>query len=147
MINLYLNFSDENKLSRGQWSNPFDFFVSCLGYAVGLGNVWRFPLLCFKYGGGSFLVINTKYYILYIVVYFYYICNALYYMHIYAHIKFNVFLKIPYIIMLFAAGLPVFFLEIAIGQYAGVGPIKLFGRLAPILRGVGLVSMRLYLFL
>ena len=68
-------------------------------------------------------------------------------MHIYAHIKFNVFLKIPYIIMLFAAGLPVFFLEIAIGQYAGVGPIKLFGRLAPILRGVGLVSTRLYLFL
>ena len=49
--------------------------------------------------------------------------------------------------MLFAAGLPVFFLEIAIGQYAGVGPIKLFGRLAPILRGVGLVSTRLYLFL
>ena len=30
--------------------------------------------------------------------------------------------------MLFAAGLPIFFLEIAIGQYAGVGPIKLFGR-------------------
>ena len=42
--------------------------------------------------------------------------------------------------MLFAAGLPVFFLEIAIGQYAGVGPIKLFGRLAPALRGVGFVS-------
>ena len=42
--------------------------------------------------------------------------------------------------MLFAAGLPVFFLEIAVGQYAGVGPIKLFGRLAPALRGVGFVS-------
>ena len=49
-------------------------------------------------------------------------------------------LQIPYVIMLFAAGLPVFFLEIAIGQYAGVGPIKLFGRLAPALRGVGFVS-------
>ena len=45
--------------------------------------------------------------------------------------------------MLFAAGLPVFFLEIAIGQYAGVGPIKLFGRLAPALRGLGFVSINL----
>ena len=44
--------------------------------------------------------------------------------------------------MLFGAGLPVFFLEIAIGQYAGVGPIKLFGRLAPALRGVGFVSKK-----
>ena len=42
--------------------------------------------------------------------------------------------------MLFTAGLPVFFLEIAIGQFAGVGPIKLFGRLAPALRGLGFVS-------
>ena len=42
--------------------------------------------------------------------------------------------------MLFTAGLPVFFLEIAIGQFAGVGPIKLFGRLAPALRGLGFVQ-------
>ena len=54
--------------------------------------------------------------------------------------------QIPYIIMLFIAGLPVFFLEIAIGQFAGVGPIKLFGRLAPALRGLGFVIFIYFVF-
>ena len=48
--------------------------------------------------------------------------------------------------MLFIAGLPVFFLEIAIGQFAGVGPIKLFGRLAPALRGLGFVIFIYFVF-
>ena len=44
---------------------------------------------------------------------------------------------IAYVIMLFLSGLPLFFLELALGQYAGKGPIKLFGRIAPAFKGLG----------
>nr|XP_040573651.1 sodium- and chloride-dependent neutral and basic amino acid transporter B(0+)-like isoform X2 [Lepeophtheirus salmonis] len=89
----------ENEKDRGYWTHPYDFLVTSLGYAVGLGNIWRFPFLCYKHGGGSFLI--------------------------------------PYFIMLILAGLPSLFLEMALGQYAGVSPIKLFGRLSPFLKGLG----------
>uniref|UniRef100_H2ZHX4 Transporter n=1 Tax=Ciona savignyi TaxID=51511 RepID=H2ZHX4_CIOSA len=88
---------DENQ-DRGNWDKKSDYILSCIGYAVGLGNVWRFPFLAFRNGGGAFLI--------------------------------------PYVIMLVFAGLPVFFLECALGQFSSLGPISVF-KFSPILKGIG----------
>ena len=38
--------------ARPQWSKKIEFILACVGYSVGLGNVWRFPYLCYSSGGG-----------------------------------------------------------------------------------------------
>ena len=37
---------------RVQWARKSEFMLACIGYAVGLGNVWRFPWLAQTNGGG-----------------------------------------------------------------------------------------------
>uniref|UniRef100_A0A8C5L8V2 Transporter n=2 Tax=Jaculus jaculus TaxID=51337 RepID=A0A8C5L8V2_JACJA len=95
--------------ARPQWGNPLQFVFACISYAVGLGNVWRFPYLCQMYGGGSFLV--------------------------------------PYIIMLILEGMPLLYLELAVGQRMRQGSIGAWRTISPYLSGVGVASVVASFFL
>ena len=44
------------KAARATWSSKWAFILAAAASAVGLGNLWRFPYLAAKYGGGMFLL-------------------------------------------------------------------------------------------
>lgn len=47
----------EVKEQRGQWGSKFGFIMAAAGSAVGLGNLWKFPYLAGRHGGGIFLIV------------------------------------------------------------------------------------------
>ncbi|XP_038675604.1 sodium-dependent neutral amino acid transporter SLC6A17 [Scyliorhinus canicula] len=87
---------------RPVWNNKLQYILAQIGYSVGLGNVWRFPYLCQKNGGGAYLV--------------------------------------PYFILLLIIGIPLFFLELAVGQRIRRGSIGVWNYICPRLGGIGFAS-------
>jgi len=53
--------TEEKRISpvhhRGSWSSDVGFVLAAIGSAIGLGNVWRFPYITGKYGGGAFVLV------------------------------------------------------------------------------------------
>uniref|UniRef100_A0A8C9SR37 Transporter n=1 Tax=Scleropages formosus TaxID=113540 RepID=A0A8C9SR37_SCLFO len=85
--------------SRKTWRKKMDFLLSVIGYAVDLGNVWRFPYICYQNGGGAFLL--------------------------------------PYLLMALFGGVPLFYMELALGQFHQSGCISIWKHICPIFKGIG----------
>ena len=45
-----------NGPARGMWSNRLMFILAAAGSAIGLGNIWKFPYIAGRYGGGAFVL-------------------------------------------------------------------------------------------
>ena len=87
------------------WRSRASFLLACIGYTIGLGNVWRFPYVAYAHGGGAFLLA-------------YFVCLVL-------------------------LGVPLYLLELALGQAAKAGPVKALRAVDPRLVGVGWAAVLL----
>ncbi|XP_014003294.2 sodium-dependent neutral amino acid transporter B(0)AT2 [Salmo salar] len=92
----------EDEAARPAWNSKLQYILAQVGFSVGLGNVWRFPYLCQKNGGGAYLV--------------------------------------PYLILLIVIGIPLFFLELSVGQRIRRGSIGVWNYISPRLGGIGFAS-------
>jgi NSS family neurotransmitter:Na+ symporter len=45
------------EVERTQWTSSFGFIIACVGSAVGLGNIWKFPYIAYENGGGAFVLV------------------------------------------------------------------------------------------
>ncbi|XP_061659018.1 sodium- and chloride-dependent GABA transporter 2-like [Syngnathoides biaculeatus] len=88
--------------ARGYWATKAEFILTVMGGIIGPGNVWRFPYLCYKNGGGVFFI--------------------------------------PYVLFMVTCGIPLFFLETAMGQYTNQGGITCWKKFCPLFQGIGYAS-------
>uniref|UniRef100_A0A667XFM6 Transporter n=1 Tax=Myripristis murdjan TaxID=586833 RepID=A0A667XFM6_9TELE len=58
LVNLETNMGHPQPKAqeREKWGNKVEYILAVAGHIIGLGNVWRFPYLCYKNGGGVFLI-------------------------------------------------------------------------------------------
>ncbi|PSN36680.1 Sodium-dependent serotonin transporter [Blattella germanica] len=91
---------------RETWGKKVEFLLAVIGFAVDLGNVWRFPYICYQNGGGAFLI--------------------------------------PYCIMLIFGGLPLFYMELALGQFHRCGCLTIWKRICPALKGEYTITIVLF---
>ncbi|XP_035383929.1 sodium- and chloride-dependent GABA transporter 2-like isoform X1 [Electrophorus electricus] len=94
---------------REKWANKTEFLLSMAGEIIGLGNVWRFPYLCYRNGGGVFFI--------------------------------------PYFVFLVFCGIPIFFLETALGQYTSQGGVTAWRKICPMFEGIGVASQVIVIYL
>ncbi|KAL3859363.1 hypothetical protein ACJMK2_009587 [Sinanodonta woodiana] len=93
--------SHKDRPIREDWGHKADFLLAVIGYAVDLSNVWRFPYLCYRNGGGAFII--------------------------------------PYFTVLILGALPIFFMEMSLGQFHREGPVTVW-KIVPICKGIGYAS-------
>lgn len=79
-----------NEKKRDGFKTRWGFILACIGSAVGMGNIWRFPILVSAYGGMTFVI--------------------------------------PYLIFVFLIGNTGVINEMALGRFAGGGPVTAFGK-------------------
>lgn len=46
----------KSDIEREEWKSSSGFILACIGSAVGIGNIWRFPYIVGENGGGAFLI-------------------------------------------------------------------------------------------
>ncbi|GAB1291237.1 Sodium- and chloride-dependent GABA transporter 2 [Apodemus speciosus] len=124
---------EDGTLEREHWNNKMEFVLSVAGEIIGLGNVWRFPYLCYKNGGGGTGAISGAR-----------LTTPREHIHYSSsgespQLGYGAFF-IPYLIFLFTCGIPVFFLETALGQYTNQGGITAWRKICPIFEGIGYAS-------
>ena len=48
--------SNQTLEQRDGFKSKWGFILACIGSAVGMGNIWRFPIMVSKFGGLTFLI-------------------------------------------------------------------------------------------
>ncbi|KAF1569943.1 Sodium-dependent neutral amino acid transporter SLC6A17, partial [Eudyptes schlegeli] len=117
---------------RPAWTSKAQYILAQLGFSVGLGNVWRFPYLCHQNGGGKcWEVLGGR------------VRGS--HPHLTLPSRPGAFLLL-YLLLLFLLGIPLLFLELAVGQCLRQGSVGVWRSISPRLAGIGLASCLVCVF-